>query len=90
MAQVAIRDVRKAFGAVEVIKGVNIDIEDGAVRRAGRPVRLRQVDDAADDRRAREHHAAAIIRIGDRVVNDLPPRTATSPWCSSPTRSTRT
>ena len=30
MASVGIRDVRKAFGATEVIHGVNIDIEDGA------------------------------------------------------------
>ena len=30
------------------------------------------------------------IAIGDRVVNDVRPRTATSPWCSRTTRSTRT
>jgi multiple sugar transport system ATP-binding protein len=31
------------------------------------------------------------LRIGGRVVNPLsPPRTATSPWCSSPTPCTRT
>jgi multiple sugar transport system ATP-binding protein len=30
------------------------------------------------------------LRIGGRVVNQLAPRTATSPWCSSPTPCTRT
>jgi multiple sugar transport system ATP-binding protein len=30
------------------------------------------------------------IRIGGRVVNDVPRASATSRWCSSPTRSTRT
>ncbi|MDQ4060760.1 MAG: ATP-binding cassette domain-containing protein, partial [Pseudomonadota bacterium] len=29
MAPVAIRDVRKSFGATEVIHGVNVDIQDG-------------------------------------------------------------
>ena len=29
MASVTIRDVRKAFGPVEIIHGVNVDIEDG-------------------------------------------------------------
>ena len=30
------------------------------------------------------------IMIGDRVVNNVAPAAATSRWCSSPTRSTRT
>ena len=29
MASVDLRDVRKSFGPVEVIHGVNVDIEDG-------------------------------------------------------------
>ena len=29
MATVRLRDVRKSYGPVEVIKGVDIDIEDG-------------------------------------------------------------
>ena len=29
MAEIKLRDVRKSFGKVEVIKGVNIEIEDG-------------------------------------------------------------
>jgi multiple sugar transport system permease protein len=43
------------------------------VRRAGRPVGLRQVHAAAHDRRARGHHRRR-DRIGGRVVNDLPPQ----------------
>ena len=44
------------------------------VRRAGRPVGLRQVDPAAPDRRAGGASTAGEIRIGGRVVNDLPPK----------------
>jgi ABC-type sugar transport system ATPase subunit len=29
MATVALRDIRKSFGSVEVIHGVNVDIGDG-------------------------------------------------------------
>jgi len=29
MAQVKLRDIRKSYGPVEVIKGVDIDVEDG-------------------------------------------------------------
>ena len=29
MAEIKLRDVHKSFGKVEVIKGVNIEIEDG-------------------------------------------------------------
>jgi hypothetical protein len=30
------------------------------------------------------------LEIDGMVVNDVPPASAASPWCSSPTRSTRT
>ena len=53
MAAVHIRNVHKYFGRTHVIRGVDIDIADGAVHGAGRPLGLRQVDAAAHDRRAR-------------------------------------
>ncbi len=56
MSSVQIRDVRKSFGNFEVLHGVSIPIEDGEFVVAGRPLRLRQVDLAADARRPREHH----------------------------------
>ena len=42
MASVEIRDVRKAFGATQVIHGVDVDIEDGEFVILVGPVRLRQ------------------------------------------------
>ena len=44
------------------------------VHGARRSVRLRQVHRAAHDRRPRGDHATATIRIGGRVVNDVPPK----------------
>ena len=46
----------------------------GRVRRARRPVGLRQVDAAADDRRARGRHHGATSTIGDADVTDKPPQ----------------
>ena len=37
-----------------------------------------------------EEITEGVVRIGDRVVNDVPRATATSRWCSRATRSTRT
>ena len=60
------------------------------VRRAGRPVGLRQVDAAAHDRRARGDQPAARSRSAAGWSTTCRPRIATSPWCSRTTRSTRT
>jgi multiple sugar transport system ATP-binding protein len=73
MASVEIRDVRKAFGATEVIHGVNVVIEDGAFvvlvgpSGCGKSTLLRMIAGL-------ENITAGQIRIGDRVVNDLPPK----------------
>ena len=74
MATVTIRDLRKSFGAVEILHGVSIDIDGRRVRRPRRPLGLRQVDAAAHDRRPRGRHLAARSRSAARVVNDLPPK----------------
>ena len=76
MAAVQIRGVEKNFGETHIIHGVDIDIEDGAVHRAGRPVGLRQVDAAAHDRRARGDHRRRDRASAARVVNDVPPEGA--------------
>ena len=39
MASVTINSAGKFYGAVEVLKGVSVDIEDGAVRGSGRALR---------------------------------------------------
>ncbi len=73
MASVAIRDVRKAFGALYVIHGVDIVIDDGEFvvlvgpSGCGKSTLLRMIAGL-------ENISAGEIRIGERVVNDLPPK----------------
>ena len=73
MASVAIRDVRKAFGATEVIHGVNVSIGDGEFvvlvgpSGCGKSTLLRMIAGL-------ENITGGDIRIGDRVVNNVPPK----------------
>jgi multiple sugar transport system ATP-binding protein len=73
MASVAIRDARKAFGATEVIHGVSVLIEDGEFvvlvgpSGCGKSTLLRMIAGL-------EHITAGEIRIGERVVNKVPPK----------------
>ena len=73
MASVAISDVRKAFGAVEVIHGVNIDINDGEFvvlvgpSGCGKSTLLRMIAGL-------ENITGGTIRIDNRVVNHVPPK----------------
>ena len=73
MASVAIRDVRKAFGATAVIHGVDISIRDGEFvvlvgpSGCGKSTLLRMIAGL-------ENITGGEIRIGERVVNRLPPK----------------
>src|SRR5215212_5487247 len=73
MASVLLRDVRKAFGATEVIHGVDVAIGDGEFvvlvgpSGCGKSTLLRMIAGL-------ENITSGEIRIGDRVVNALPPR----------------
>src|SRR5574338_1518699 len=73
MASVAIRDVRKAFGATQVLHGVSIDIRDREFvvlvgpSGCGKSTLLRMIAGL-------ENITGGEIRIGDRVVNRLPPK----------------
>jgi multiple sugar transport system ATP-binding protein len=73
MASVEIRDVRKAFGATEVIHGVSIDIADGAFAvlvgpsGCGKSTLLRMIAGL-------ENITGGEIKIGERVVNNIPPK----------------
>jgi multiple sugar transport system ATP-binding protein len=73
MAGVDFVDVRKSFGAFPVIKGVNIEIEDGEFvilvgpSGCGKSTLLRMLAGL-------ENISAGEIRIGDRVVNGLAPK----------------
>ncbi|RDI61108.1 ABC transporter ATP-binding protein [Microvirga subterranea] len=73
MASVEIRDVRKAYGATQVIHGVSVDIQDGEFvilvgpSGCGKSTLLRMVAGL-------ENITGGEIRIGPRVVNNLPPK----------------
>ena len=73
MASVEIRDVRKAYGSTAVIHGVDIDINDGEFvilvgpSGCGKSTLLRMIAGL-------ENISGGEIRIGSRVVNDIPPR----------------
>jgi multiple sugar transport system ATP-binding protein len=73
MASVAIREVRKAFGTIEVIHGVSVLIGDGEFvvlvgpSGCGKSTLLRMIAGL-------ENITAGEIRIGERVVNKVPPK----------------
>ncbi len=73
MASVGIRDVKKAFGATQVIHGVDIAIGDGEFvvlvgpSGCGKSTLLRMIAGL-------EHITSGEISIGGRVVNNLPPK----------------
>src|ERR1035438_3481997 len=73
MASVAIRDVRKAFGAISVLHGVDISIRDGEFvvlvgpSGCGKTTLLRMIAGL-------ENITSGEISIGERVVNNLPPK----------------
>jgi multiple sugar transport system ATP-binding protein len=73
MASVQIRDVRKAFGAVEVLHGVDVKIRDGEFvvlvgpSGCGKSTLLRMIAGL-------ENITSGEIRIGERVVNNVPPK----------------
>jgi ABC-type branched-subunit amino acid transport system ATPase component len=74
MAEVTIRDLRKSYGATEVIHGVDVAIADGQFvvlvgpSGCGKSTLLRMIAGL-------EGISGGTISIGDRVVNNLPPST---------------
>lgn len=73
MAQVSLQGVKKSYGPVEVIKGVDIDIVDGEFTvfvgpsGCGKSTLLRMIAGLEDI-------SGGTLSIGGRVVNDLPPK----------------
>ncbi len=73
MAPVALRQIRKSFGAVEVIHGVNVDITDGEFvilvgpSGCGKSTLLRMIAGL-------EQISQGDILIGERIVNNVPPK----------------
>lgn len=72
MAQVTVRSLRKSFGPVEVIHGVDIDIADGEFvvlvgpSGCGKSTLLRMIAGL-------ESVTEGTVQIGERMVNNLPP-----------------
>ncbi len=73
MARIHLSQVRKSFGATHVIKGVDIDIEDGEFcvfvgpSGCGKSTLLRMIAGLEDI-------SSGELRIGEKLVNDLPPK----------------
>ena len=73
MASVNMREVRKSYGSTAVIHGINVDIVDGEFvtlvgpSGCGKSTLLRMIAGL-------EEITSGEIRIGDRVVNDVPPK----------------
>src|SRR5579863_7323885 len=73
MAPIGVLDVRKAYGALEVVQGVSIDIADGdfvilvGPSGCGKSTLLRMIAGL-------ESITSGVIKIGDRVVNTLAPK----------------
>ena len=73
MASVTIKDVIKRYGSVQVMHGVSVDIEDGEFvvlvgpSGCGKSTLLRMLAGL-------EEISDGSISIGDRVVNDMPPK----------------
>lgn len=73
MATVSIQDIHKSYGAISVLKGVDLDIADGEFvvlvgpSGCGKSTLLRMIAGLEDI-------TAGDIRIGDRVVNDVAPK----------------
>ena len=72
MASVEIAEVRKVFGSTEILRGIDIDVEDGAFvvlvgpSGCGKSTLLRMIAGL-------ENLSSGQIRIGGSVVNDVPP-----------------
>jgi len=73
MASVSLRKLEKSYGALRIVKGINLEIADGEFvvfvgpSGCGKSTTLRMVAGL-------ESISDGDIRIGDRVVNRLPPR----------------
>ncbi|MBC7143630.1 MAG: sn-glycerol-3-phosphate ABC transporter ATP-binding protein UgpC [Rhodobacteraceae bacterium] len=72
MAEVRVRELRKSYGAVEVIHGLDVDMEDGEFvvlvgpSGCGKSTLLRMIAGL-------ESISSGTIHIGARLVNNLPP-----------------
>jgi ABC-type sugar transport system ATPase subunit len=72
MTRVVLQDLRKRFGNVDVIKGVDLEVEDGEFvvfvgpSGCGKSTLLRMISGLEDI-------TSGVLHIGDRLVNEVPP-----------------
>lgn len=90
MARVLLEHVTKRYpNGFEAVKDLNLEIRDGEFlvlvgpSGCGKTTTLRMIAGLEDVTEGN-------LYIGDRLVNDVPQKTATSPWCFKTTPSTRT
>jgi multiple sugar transport system ATP-binding protein len=73
MAEVSIREIRKAFGAAQILHGVNVEVADGEFvilvgpSGCGKSTLLRMIAGL-------ENVTSGEVAIGGRVVNNVPPK----------------
>jgi multiple sugar transport system ATP-binding protein len=89
MATVTLKDIRKSYGDVEIIKGVNLSIEDREFCVFVGPSGCWQVPPARMIAGLEEITAGDLAIDGQRA-NDVPPSERGWRWSSRPTPSTRT
>jgi len=89
MAEVILKNVRKSFGDVEIIKGVNLEIKDREFAifvgpsGCGKSTLLRMIAGLEDI-------TSGDLMVGGERVNDMSPQTGAWPWCSRATPFIRT
>lgn len=89
MGNVVLQGVRKRYGAAEVIRGIDLEVQDGEFMvfvgpsGCGKSTTLRMIAGL-------EEISQGDILIDGVRANDLHPPTAARRWCSRATPSTRT
>ena len=74
MATVTFDNVNKVYGDFHAVKDLNLEIGDGEFMVLVGPSGCGKTTSAADDGRAGGDHRRGHFSIGDRVVNDVPPK----------------
>ena len=89
MAELSFRNIAKSYGEVEVVAGFNLEVRNHEFivflgpSGCGKSTILRMIAGLEDI-------TGGELSIDGRVVNQLSPASATSPWCSRTTRFIRT